>query len=242
MKTSHALTFATAAFVLANPAAAQVLSEVLSTETSGVEVEIDNGELEANAFAEIDTPATPNLVVDYATLGDTVLSVTWSAPVGQRFVIAPPDTGYDFDGVFLNATYGTTSFPGGITPTGTVVSHDITASNGITPGFDPGISLTGPGGDAVAAEVGLVGIELGETYTFTTLTLEAPIPASYDIQVDSAFLNYSLFGDLFFQSDNPNPDLPPNPGQWIRLAPIPEPASAALLSLGGMALLRSRRR
>lgn len=162
--------------LLSNSVSAQVLNQVLSIENNTLTVDVDNGRTEVFSEAEISASVTPNFVASYSALGDTLLSVTWSAPAGHRFLIAPPENDWNLDGVSLGAAYGFNFELGSIQPVGTVASHDITASNGVPPTFFPFNNLTGPGGDAFFAGVGLEGLQPGETYTLTSLTFESTIP------------------------------------------------------------------
>ena len=228
------------ALLLALPAAGQTFDAELINESNRVEIERFDGTF-ARAIVEIEAAPQPDLVIDYSTLGDTLLSVTWRAPAGKRIEISPPASSeWMIDGVSLGLDFGRFSFgAGSIQPTGSVTSEDFTSTIGVPPTFFPNPIFTGPGGNNFFAGVGIESLVPGEIYTFTSLTLELTIPASYDVAFDSTFDQYGIEGGLNFSDPDPNAIVPASPGQWIRI--VPEPSSFALLGMGGLLFARRRR-
>ncbi|MEM9419665.1 MAG: hypothetical protein AAGA25_11540 [Planctomycetota bacterium] len=228
------------AIFLASSATAQVFDAALVTESNTFETDVFGSTTSLLSRATIEAAPQPNFVADYSTLGDTLLSVTWTAPAGQWIEIVPPTPGWSLEALSLEFSLGTIGIgAGSIALIATVTAEDFTSTNGVPPTLSAFSFLTGPGGDALAVGVSLNAILPGEAYTFSSLTLDLTVPASYDIAFDNPILDYRIRGETEFRTSDPNPVLPSDPGQWIRV--VPEPVSLTVFALGGVALLRRRR-
>ncbi|MEM1099395.1 MAG: PEP-CTERM sorting domain-containing protein [Planctomycetota bacterium] len=219
---------------------AQTFDAALITESNTFNTDVFGSTTSLVSIATIEAGPQPNFVADYSTLGDTLLSVTWTAPAGQWIEIVPPTPGWSLEAIALEFSFGTVGIgPGSIAPIATVSAQDFTSTNGVPPTLSASSFLTGPGGDSLTVGVSLNSILPGEAYTFSSLTVDLTVPASYGIAFDNPILDYRIRGETEFRTSDPNPVLPADPGQWIRL--VPEPGSLTLLALGGASLARRRR-
>lgn len=229
------------ALFIALSTTAQTFDAALITESNTFNTDVFGATTSLLSRATIEAGPQPNFMVDYSTQGDTLLSVTWTAPAGQWIEIVPPTPGWGLESLALEFSLGTIGIgAGGIAPVATVSAEDFTSTNGLPPTLSASSFLTGPGGDFLTVGVSLSSILPGEAYSFSSLTAELTVPASYGIAFDNPILNYRIRGETEFRTSDPNPVLPADPGQWIRI--VPEPASFTLLTLGGMTLLRRRGR
>lgn len=185
----------------------------------------------------------PSLDFAFSTAGDTQLTVTWSAPAGQKIVIAAPTdwtasvgivfthagrTGSDFEGHgIMNATTFT-DLTGSFA--GPSVANVVFAPNTTT-----GISYY---------EVSTyLSVPLNTEVSFSSVSITYLVPASVNRDYASVTASdFALIGNASFSGAEVG-----NPGAWITLestgAPIPEPATyAVILGLGTLGLVAWRRR
>ncbi|MBS0633333.1 MAG: PEP-CTERM sorting domain-containing protein [Verrucomicrobia bacterium] len=185
----------------------------------------------------------PTLTYNFTTAGDTQLTVTWSAPAGQKIVIAPPPgwsasigilldsgsrTGSDFDGHGIMGATTFTDLTGSFT-------GPATANVVFAPATPPVnyYQVSTYLSMAPDTEVTFTGVSI--TYLLTAGSVHedyAAITAATFAIIGNASFNGAEVGD---------------PGAWITLestgAPIPEPATyAALLGLGVLGFIAWRRR
>ena len=177
------------------------------------------------------TPAGPlgNFTVDFSSLGETVVSVTWSAPAGQLIEIDIPTGWSDIENIGRGVDGGLA-----IGDTLALTADDVTfedLSGDALPTIVAGAAL-GNTEQVFAFLIQFTDAVQGDTYRFSSATIEVTVPASYDIAIDAPIEIYHVSGNMQ-SGDNP---APPDPGQWIRL--VPEPTTAMLLGLGLFAVVR----
>lgn len=184
--------------------------------------------------ATVRTDAAPRLDTNFATLGETELTFTLTAPLDMRFHISFPDAGS------LSARYeGGTGYStsGAIKPTATLSFVGL-GGDAIGAPSEHFPQLTGPGttADQYLAQAGW-SFAAGTDFWFESLSLTALIPAGYATDLSGgnpakAFLTgaISTSYDATF-------------GQFVYLEAIPNgaaplPASWLLFGLGGLLLAR----
>lgn len=219
---------------------AQTFEAALVTESNTFNTDVFGSTTSLQSVATIAAAPQPDFVTDYSALGDTLLSVTWSAPAGQWIEIVPPTPGWNLEALILEFSLGSFGFgAGSIAPIASVSAEDFTSTNGVPPMLSASSFLTGPGGDVLTVGVSLNAILPGEAYRFSSLTVDLTVPPSYGIAFDTPILDYLIRGETEFSTSDPNPVLPSDPGQWIRV--VPEPTSFTVFALGGVTLIRRRR-
>ena len=181
-----------------------------------------------------------DFVVNFSTLDEEVVTVTWQAPVGQFIEIAVP-TGYDSVDLDFRVSIGSIATPGNQHLPVSIVNlvEDLAADP--LPAYDAANSslwVTGPGGDRFLFTTYFSDLVPGSVHRVSSLTATATVPADFNINYNQPIEYFHIEGNAFTEHNLPSP------GQWVRLVAIPEPSSSALLLLGllgGAALLARRR-
>ena len=175
-----------------------------------------------------------NFSYQFSSAGDTTMTVTWSAPEGQVFVVNAPE---NWGTATLNMSY-----TGGPTYSSTGNFNDRTN----TPIFT---DLTGSF-DSVTSYVLLSGPSVADDSARFTFTIDTTIGAGSSISFSSvsltAVVDSSYAGDfssspvttfnMKARVDSYYPVSGGDPGQWASLSAVPEPSTYAAL-LGGIALV-----
>ncbi len=217
-------------FVLAVPTLAQPV-EVTGTLSETIFFN-DPGEAEFGIFFQDPSPGT--FTFDFSAVGDQEIIVTWQAPAGQFIEIAVPDGYVNTSAIFRMQTSGGFSSTGSFDATGLVL--DVADPTGDPL---PAPSLTyirgsGPGSLNLVSGADF-NLTAGETYRFTSLSVSGTMPAGYD----QTFAN-TEFGQFRLIARLNDPSGLGDPGAWVSV--VPEPASLALLGLGGLLVAQRRRR
>jgi len=185
----------------------------------------------------------PTLTYNFTTAGDTQLTVTWSAPAGQKIVIAPPSgwtasiaisldsgsrTGSDFEGHgIMNAT------------TFTDLTGSFTGPSFANVVFAP---ATAPSNYyQVSTYLGMAP-DTEVTFTAVSITYLLTAGSVHEDYAGITAATFAIIGNASYSGGQVG-----DPGAWITLeptgAPIPEPATyAALLGLGALGFIAWRRR
>jgi hypothetical protein len=178
---------------------------------------------------------------DFGIVGDTQWTVTWQAPPGSRIEVTAP---IGMNSLQLNASFGGGNVGGGV---GNFQFTDpmltVGGLSGDSIDFSLGfVSLAGPGIDDNVARFNasfFAFLNPGDTFSFDSLTFSGTIPASYDGVFATPIANFSVRET---SDDGGNTTLP-DPGQWVRLTPVPEPSTFAMCAVGLLCLriIRGRR-
>lgn len=177
------------------------------------------------ATIAVDTPA--NFVFDFSTVDETQVAFTWRAPAGKQIQITPP-AGFAFYALF--ARFETVAEGWNFPTTNDNVVTDLNPAASLFELPNAGFATAG---DAVEVHVDYQ-LQPGQTYLLSEITLTGTAPAALDGVFDSPVGVFELRAEALGFGG-----LPPDAGQWMTI--IPEPASAALLLPGGIALLGWRR-
>lgn len=182
----------------------------------------------------------PTLNFAFSTAGDTQLTVTWSAPAGQKIVItAPTDWTYVNVGIVVDSAGRTGSdFEG----------HGImnaTTFNDLTGSFAAPSTVNVVFAPTDYYEVSTyMSVTPNTEVSFTSVSITYLVPESVNRDYSSiTAADFWLVGNASLSGEQVA-----NPGAWITLqpiagAPIPEPAAyAAILGLGALGLVAWRRR
>ena len=222
MKTA-CLTLA-AAVLLVTPANADlVLVGAVTEESNSFGPDIDA--IVGEATVAVASPGTFDQ--EFSALGEQAVSITWQAPAGQLIEVVTP-VGFEFGSQLRFNFRGGNNFfvSGSLNASLTPTLIDLTGGT-LDPVF-ASVGLSGPGGDAVGFNV-VYDLEPGVTYRFAGLTATGVIPAGFDTDFDDLPIEqFAVVGEAVTGDSGLTP-----PGQWVRLVPIPEPSSLALLGLGG---------
>lgn len=182
--------------------------------------------------------ATP-VSLDFSVLGEETLRINWSAPTGMMFEINMPNAPeFNDNGLsFFSLTSGVSGSGDPFFPTSSSVFSTVTG-----PAADLGAPVTKT--LVIDSNSLTFGNQLlftpaadGSTYQFTSVSIEATIPSSYDSSISFSSqgrFNASLYGEVnsFFDYTEPAP--------WFSIVPVPEPSMytsivglLVLLSVGG---------
>ncbi|WP_432798241.1 PEP-CTERM sorting domain-containing protein [Poriferisphaera sp. WC338] len=174
-----------------------------------------------------------DLDIDFATHGDTSLKFNITAPVGKKFQITFTDKRE-----MLNVTYRNYSaFDGNnhyFDNSPSITYENLTGS--LTTGSISRMSFSELGGSYFAV-LNLFGTS-GTTVSFTSLSIETTVPASFD-----SHISHTVTGQPSIVYIEAIDNTHTNQGQFLQIvdfAPVPEPASLALLTLGALALAHRR--
>ncbi len=225
----------TAALLLITPAkSATTYSLELSTPTNSFFQDTDFGDSSSSQSQVGGANATFN--TNFNALGNELVTVEFNAPAGQKFSVSTP-SGWSSSN--LSISWG----PGG-----------ISQSSGVPGNFDalpPLISFGGLEGIAptltnssfqlntgfkTAYFGAFYSLTPGTTFSFTSFSMSATVPAGYDLDFSATNPSASpqLRGSLFANS------LLPDPGPWITI--VPEPSHSMLAMMGALGLVLRRRR
>lgn len=219
------------------PSSGVTISMPLTTEENTFEL--------SSSTASVVAPSPGTFDYNFGELGDVEFDLVWRAPAGYRFLIETPA---DASGAGFEVTYEGGGFfsPGGefadFSASGVPV--DVVGASSMKSPIFSGASLSGsdPFGSVTnyryvfRAEFSLTP---GEEFSFESMSMSVTVPASYQNDFDS--IPVEIYGVRGFASFF-GPDQT-DPGQWISLAPIPEPGSMvlSLIGLAGVAWLIRRR-
>jgi hypothetical protein len=193
---------------------------VLSEESASYDVQSKRGGSGATSVAIV-SAASPlgSFTHSFSALGETEWNIVWRAPAGQAFEIEVP-SGFDGANVLFDFAAGGLFSPFGFD----AFDGDVQTTVELLPGSDPlplsslGASLTGPGGNGANAGTRIEPASAGAIHRFASLTLTVTVPSDYDVDLDSMVSAFEIEGRAFTTSVNP---APPDPGQWVRLVPVP---------------------
>ena len=228
MKTTTPIVSAVLVAAFAAPALAQPSIAVTLSET---EFFTDPSEGEFGILLSDPTPDP--FTADFGLLGDTQVSVTWQAPAGQFFEIAPP-VGFDFPSLIFRV-----QTDGGFSSSGSFDSFDLSldiagqSGDALPTPNNTFLEGSGPGSLNLIAGVD-IDLVAGEVYRFTSLTLTGTLPAGYNQNFNGVGLNARLIART-----NDLTGTLPDPGAWVHVVPMP--GTAAMLGLGGLLAARRRR-
>ena len=213
-------------------AATIFLEDTLDLETSSF---IDGRDPVARATVSSTGGGTP-FIVDFSGLGETVISYTWKAPAGQRFVVTPPtgSSSFSIDLAFFGGvgSFGTGSYEDNsplVGFSGASGTFEVVDNNKFTY-----VRLTDPGSGLFLIDFSLrLSAPLDQSFSFESATITTTVPAAFATDF-SLSTTSRLVGEVSgFTSSQ---------GQWIALEAVPEPSSGILLISGMVGLLAIRRR
>lgn len=194
---------------------------------------------EINFFDEDDSIAQVNssggaspFVYSFSSMGETVISYTWQAPAGQRFVVTPP--------INASSAFVMLRFDGG-TLGSTPVFQDNSPLLEIIGASGPVIvessrtffTGSGSGDNRVFLFEAIFDVTPGQSFSFESATMTTTIPDSYNTDFAVTTTTSFLYGEA---------ETPSSAGQWITLEAVPEPGTSLLLALSLTSLVARRRR
>lgn len=178
-----------------------------------------------------------DFTVSYSGIGEDQLTINWNAPAGTLIRVTPPADLADSSRLrFFFTTQGVSVGTGSYQDD--VASFQFSDFSGaaLPAPATQRMTLSGPGGSDVTAFLQFNNLTPGASLQFSRLSMTTTVPTDYNVDFDSAITEFLIEG--LARSSSPTP--PADPGQWIQLVSIPEPASAAMLAIGGFALLRRK--
>ena len=189
-----------------------------------------DGTFSASSQIAYGTDDLPLFNADFST--DKTVTLRVEAPAGHRFIIDAPDTFSDERSLDLNVgTVADTPFDTG--PMTDLVFEDLTGS---APNLTGEFQDQDDGNGDFAIRI--VGSFDGPS-SFTALEATFQVPDDFDVvQIDNADVFAQLIGQIRENSSGAPLE---DPELWLRIEPIPEPSSLALLGLGGLLVYRPRR-
>lgn len=214
-----------------NSFAAISTSGVLTKETKTF---FDFGSVSTTAQIGLPT-ALPSFTDDFSSIGDDTWEVTWQAATGQAFQVAAPAGGWSSITLSVYASWGDTVGPGRTILSPLTINIIGASGDALGAPSSADAFLPQPGGPSNQVRASSSwNLTAGNIYQFTSIVLSAPIPASYNENV-----NQSSFPSFYLQGQASGPSGLADPGQWVSI--VPEPCHA-LLGLVGIAAMLGRRR
>lgn len=214
---------------LTAPAAADyVFNDVLTV----IDPQIDGNNLDVYVH-----PASlGSFTVDFGIYDAAVnATFTWSAPANKLFEIVIPG---DVTDAFLDFQVVTDGSSGGTERSLTLIPSFADFSGPALPApGTPELELADDPNGLTGGGVDYEPLAIGLTYRFSSFSATAVIPADYNTAHDNPFQVYRMRVGLSYAEDITG-EVP----TVVSLVAIPEPASAALLGLGGLILFSKRRR
>ncbi|QQE13439.1 PEP-CTERM sorting domain-containing protein [Planctomycetota bacterium] len=193
----------------------------------------NSGSLTAYVRANVNNQTTNIITSNFANLPETPVSITLTAPTGYRFHAKYDNPGTISAYIINNALQITQDLYHSNTNT---TFHNL---QGIAP---PPVnatyaSLSGPGGGFYRFAA-YFNIAAQSEFTFDAITLNATIPAHINLDL-SSYTSQDIVSGI---GGGQNNILAINDFQFVKLIPIPEPASLSLITLASSTLLIRKRK
>lgn len=172
---------------------------------------------------------------DFGVLGDVVFSVTWRAPIGERFVFTAP-TGFNSTDISFIFNGGSQGGGGGTfsTSSPTITFNDLSGSLSSP---NANMTLADPSFNNPVFNASYSGqLAGGASISFSSLTLSTLVPGNYNKAFPGSSISFRISG--YASAFAPTPD----PGAWMTTIAIPEPSAFGLFAaLSGLVTAGLRR-
>jgi hypothetical protein len=232
--TAASLVFLAAAVAQAVPNQYQVVPDQVTTSfDSSYDFEFDVWTVTSHQQLA-PSVAFPNITADFNA--DKQLVVEMLAPTGQQFVVTPPSwSGALSFYMHLESTDSTTW---GAYYDGTFSDFHFEGPTYLPPSTSGAFSYASGSYFSAPANFGMSASATASgpfSFTKAVATFSAPP------QMTEAFTDHPMYGWIDFSESNSG-SYQADPGQWVTLAPVPEPSTLAMLSTTVIALIGFARR